>query len=146
MYRPHIAEMRRQVIGPNFNGIVLAVPERFSCEPMLAATRESQGQQMTEPMKWTAAITDEGDLHSAFVEGHVPLDSLPNAAEQIFKAFDDIATDIGEMVSESFDGEPIHKQLMHFWLRPEQTEDGEKWFFAREGDAGAMPVTGVRFM
>lgn len=44
MSRPHIADLRRQVIGPNFNGVVQAVPERWSCEPMLAATRESQGQ------------------------------------------------------------------------------------------------------
>jgi hypothetical protein len=101
---------------------------------------------VTDAQKWTAAITEEGDLHSAFVQGHVPLDSLPDAAEQIFKAFDDIATDVGEEVSESFDGEPIHKHLTHFWLRPEQTEDGEKYFYAREGEAGAMPVTGVRFM
>ena len=46
-YRPHIAEMRRKVLGPDFNGRVQPVAERFSCEPvdeMLAATRETQGQ------------------------------------------------------------------------------------------------------
>lgn len=54
-YQPHVAALRakaglqdrREVYGPDFNGVVRAVPERFSCEPvdeMLAATRETQGQ------------------------------------------------------------------------------------------------------
>lgn len=55
MYRPHIAEMRQRVLGPNFNGVVQPIPERFSCEPvdeMLAATRETQGQPVdAEPRK-----------------------------------------------------------------------------------------------
>jgi hypothetical protein len=99
-----------------------------------------------ETKTWQANITEDGDLHSAFVEGHVPLDGFTDAAEQIVAAFAEFGPDIAEAVSESFDGEPIHKQIVHFWLRPEQTEDGEKWFFAREGDTGAVPVTGVRFM
>ncbi|QKC83237.1 hypothetical protein [Mesorhizobium sp. NZP2077] len=101
---------------------------------------------MNEKPKWTAAITEDGDLHSAFVEGHVDLNSLPDAAEEIVAAFAEFGEDTAEAVSESFDGEPIHKQLAHFWLRSEQSEDGERHFFAREGDAGAFPVTGVRFM
>ncbi|MER9937464.1 hypothetical protein [Mesorhizobium sp. M0088] len=101
---------------------------------------------MNDAPKWTAAITEDGDLHSAFVEGHLDFAGFPNAAAEIVEAFAEFGPDISEAVSESFDGEPIHKQLCHFWLRPEQTEDGEKHFFAREGDAGAVPVTGVRFM
>lgn len=62
-YQAHIAAIRAKArieaapptYGPDFNGVVRAVSERFSCEPvdeMLAATRETQGQPVdAEPRK-----------------------------------------------------------------------------------------------
>lgn len=99
-----------------------------------------------EKNPWQANITEDGDLHSVFVEGHVPLDGFPDAAEQIVAAFAEFGPDMGELVSEHFDGEPVHKMLQHFWLRPKETPDGEQWFFAKEGEAGAVPVTGMRLL
>lgn len=54
----------RHTYGPNFNGVVMAVPERWSCEPMLAATREDALSEIAESNE---AATD--DVFNAPSEG-----------------------------------------------------------------------------
>lgn len=92
---------------------------------------------------WNAYITDEGDLWAAFVEGHVDIDQLLNDAdERIIEAYakqhEDFA-DAARNVIEDAGGAVI----THFWLKP---IDDETHKFAEPTDAGAYPVTGMRFM
>lgn len=94
---------------------------------------------------WTAYVTEEGDPWAAFVSGHVDIRTIAGAAvDEIPKAFADYGEEIVEDVQGLID-DSCGAVLTQFWLAPAEEEEG-MFVFAGEGERGAFPVTGMRFM
>ncbi|WP_062206738.1 hypothetical protein [Aureimonas sp. AU12] len=96
--------------------------------------------------KWICLTTDDGEMHSAYVEGHVrPVPVSPADFLQIETAFKGLVAD-EELQRLRTEPLPVRQH----WMRPQPPlakDPREQLFeFCDSGDEpGAFPVTGVRF-
>ncbi|MEI9428703.1 hypothetical protein [Mesorhizobium sp. Cs1299R1N3] len=97
--------------------------------------------------EWTVYTTEDFEPWAIFVAGHVSLDDMHG--DDFREAMIDLLKEQGfdsDDAQQSVEGGAVG----HFWIRQgeEHAEDFDEefpWFWSKEGVAGAIPITGMRF-